>query len=111
MQTLTIRTYNKLKRFKSPFNIGDDAYIIDYTLSKPIIIEGYILAIGISNIFNADELIYFIDRSIKTREEFKPTYIKDIFRTRKEAMLNLCDQLEKYTKGLRDKAILIKESE
>jgi hypothetical protein len=47
----------KVKSICSDLNIGERVFTIDYSTCTPVILEGYVLAIGIESIFQQDELI------------------------------------------------------
>jgi hypothetical protein len=109
VQNLTIHTYEKKIRKRSPLNIGQNVYVIDYSLSKPVIIEGNILAIGICSQYQTDDLIYFIDRSLMKSEEFKQYYLRDIYLTKEAAIKNLAKELRKYIAKLEESANLYRK--
>ena len=79
MQTIHIQTLIENKELECPFYIGQQVFVIDYTLSTPVIIQGTLLAIGICSPFQTNDLIYLIDREMRQKEEFKLYYEKDIF--------------------------------
>jgi len=106
MQKLTLHCWDNInksdkKYVTAKFNIGQRVYVFDWSTTKPIILESYILAIGVESIFQSDNLIYLIDRQLKD-DDYKKYYEKDVYCTRSDAAKSLIKLMKKQSMILKD---------
>jgi hypothetical protein len=105
MQKLTIKngfnnkdnsTYKTAK-----FNIGQNVVVIDWSLKKPVLLNVYILFIGIEHPCQSDDLIYIVDRSLPV-ENLKKYYENEIYSSQTEAAKFLIKSMKEQTLRLKE---------
>lgn len=103
MQKLTIFTGYKGDKVKrtAKFNLGQNVFVIDWAKSRPILMDAYILYVGLEHPLQCDNFVYFINRGLPL-EERKMYYENEIYGSRYVACRELAKQMRSHLTKLKE---------
>lgn len=101
MQKLTIidSIQGKIHR-TAKYNIGQNVYVIEWREGKPIIMNCYILFIGIEH-NQYDDFMYMVNLGMRL-EEHKKYYEKDIYDSKEKCLRAIEKQLKYHLTGIKE---------